>query len=165
MKIEIGGVADKAAPREDYLQVDAFGAPAVRGDLRALPFAPQSLDEVFASHVFEHLPDAAVLPALAECRRVLRIGGRLEIFVPDFIWHVRQFMKADLPTRWGLHHTFIWGSQENEGQFHRTAFSVQRLAMCLQAAGFRTVDVKRRRRKERQFGDFKPVEVWGVASP
>jgi SAM-dependent methyltransferase len=48
------------------------------------PVASSSVDVVFSSNLFEHLPDkAAVLQTLAECRRVLRRGGLLMILQPN----------------------------------------------------------------------------------
>jgi SAM-dependent methyltransferase len=43
-----------------------------------------SVDVVFTSNFFEHLPDtAALLATLAECRRVLVPGGRLIVVMPN----------------------------------------------------------------------------------
>jgi 2-polyprenyl-6-hydroxyphenyl methylase/3-demethylubiquinone-9 3-methyltransferase len=56
---------------------EATGVGRVRGSARRLPFAAATFDAVVAVEVFEHL--AAVEPALAEARRVLRPGGVLAI--------------------------------------------------------------------------------------
>jgi len=45
------------------------------------PIADESFDVVIASHLLEHL--ANPLAAMAECRRVLRPGGRLVLILPD----------------------------------------------------------------------------------
>ena len=47
----------------------------VRGDAQALPFERGAFTAVVSQEGFLHVPDKAV--ALAECRRVLRPGGRL----------------------------------------------------------------------------------------
>jgi SAM-dependent methyltransferase len=49
-----------------------------------LPFADDSFDVVTAVDIIEHIDDDVA--ALAECRRVLRPGGRLYIFVPAHRW-------------------------------------------------------------------------------
>jgi SAM-dependent methyltransferase len=54
------------------------GLRAAAGDVRHLPFAPASFDGVLSTSTLDHLPDAAAIgAALAEFRRVLRVGGRL----------------------------------------------------------------------------------------
>lgn len=44
----------------------------------------ETVDVVFTSNFFEHLPDKrALLATLAECRRVLRPGGKLLVLMPN----------------------------------------------------------------------------------
>jgi SAM-dependent methyltransferase len=45
-----------------------------------VPLEDESVDQVFAVHVLEHLPD--YLPLLAECHRILRPGGVLHVLAP-----------------------------------------------------------------------------------
>ena len=43
-----------------------------------------TIDVVFTSNFFEHMPDKrALLRTLDECRRVLRPGGRLLVLMPN----------------------------------------------------------------------------------
>jgi ubiquinone/menaquinone biosynthesis C-methylase UbiE len=56
----------------------------------ALPFAHASFDRVFSSMMFHHLPGHAKREMLAEVRRVLRRGGRLELV--DFAGRARSFL-------------------------------------------------------------------------
>lgn len=49
-------------------------------DLTSLPFASESYDLVFASHVLEHIPDDRA--ALAEISRILKPGGKAVLPVP-----------------------------------------------------------------------------------
>ena len=60
--------------RNQPIHVDCFA------DASALPFASDSLDYVFSSHVLEHCPDT--LATLKEWLRVLRPGGRLLLRLP-----------------------------------------------------------------------------------
>lgn len=75
-------------------------------DLRkdSLPYADNTFDLIWCSHVIEHLPDP--LHLLSECLRVLRPGGVLVIRTPDLMkfrfqfWddptHVRPFILNSL---------------------------------------------------------------------
>ena len=65
-----------------------FAAPGVtvvttRSD-RLAELSDESVDTVFTSNFFEHLPDKSVLMAtLAECHRVTRPGGLLVVLMPN----------------------------------------------------------------------------------
>jgi len=65
----------EAARPASYVKADLFPANAdVRCvDILAMPFGDQSFDFLIANHVLEHVADD--LKALAEIRRVLRVGG------------------------------------------------------------------------------------------
>lgn len=57
-----------------------LGAPAcplLLADARALPFPDAAYDYLLITYTFEVLPESDIGPAIAECRRVLRPGGRL----------------------------------------------------------------------------------------
>lgn len=62
----------------DYDNVDLVGDVFEVLDL----FPDDSVDTVYTSHFCEHLPDPGRL--LADLRRVIKIGGQLEIVVPHF---------------------------------------------------------------------------------
>jgi len=158
-KVEIGGNRDER--QEGFVQVDCYGEPEVRADIRALPF--RNLERIYASHVLEHLPDADIIMALKSCRRALRADGVLELYVPDLLWLMRRFLKSESSgARWALWNRFLYGSQEDEGQFHRTGFSVKRLHTCLVAAGFRQVDARRRKRSRGYIiKEVRGQEEWG----
>jgi predicted SAM-dependent methyltransferase len=57
--------------------------PDVVADVESLPFEDDSVDEIYASHVLEHVPYDS--PALTEWNRVLKPGGLITIIVPDII--------------------------------------------------------------------------------
>lgn len=54
----------------------------VVADARNLPFADGSVDFLVSTHVLEHFADPKEV--LAEWLRVLRVGGRLALIVPDW---------------------------------------------------------------------------------
>ena len=58
-----------------------------------LPGADGTVDNIYCSHVIEHLPNDVVLRFLGEAHRVLRDGGTLRVACPDaeFLWEVSSF--------------------------------------------------------------------------
>jgi SAM-dependent methyltransferase len=64
-------------------------------DLRKdLPFASDSFDVVYHSHVLEHFSRPAALQLLGECRRVLRLHGVIRVAVPDLEQIARLYIEA-----------------------------------------------------------------------
>ena len=84
--------------RAGWLNIDARAGPGVDMllDLEGgvLPFPDDSVDEVYCSHVLEHLWRWE--PVVLEVFRVLRPGGRFELKVPHGFkpraYHVRTFL-------------------------------------------------------------------------
>lgn len=70
-------------------------APEVkRLDLRRpLPFADESVDVCYASHVLEHLRPTAARVFLAECYRVIRKEGVIRLVVPDLEAIVQEYVR------------------------------------------------------------------------
>ena len=55
----------------------------------------ETLDLVYSSHCFEHLPDETVNRLLNETYRVLKPGGNIVIKLPDFDWFLQRFKEND----------------------------------------------------------------------
>ncbi len=66
----------------------------------ALPIESETYDRVFASHVLEHVPWYRVKFALTEAHRILKPGGELEIYVPDFEAIVRSYLAKQCGDKW-----------------------------------------------------------------
>lgn len=79
-----------------WVNIDVHPAELSININRGLPFADASARLIYASHMFEHLyyPGEA-LRFLAECRRVLRPGGRLRLVVPDMEAYIRAYAESD----------------------------------------------------------------------
>ncbi len=58
---------------------------------KPLPFASNSMDCVFSSHMLEHLPRSIVPRLLSEILRVLKPGGVVRTAVPDLDHFIRQY--------------------------------------------------------------------------
>lgn len=140
LKLDLGGAGGPYAP-DEYTTVDLHGEPDVRADLTDLPFADGSVDAVWCSHVLEHLPINKVPLALAEMFRVLRPRGRAIVRVPDFDYVAKYWLTG--PDRaWA--EAMVFGTQTDEGQFHKAAFTSAVLRADLEAAGFEVLRVEMR---------------------
>lgn len=68
---------------DGWVNVDAYGTPDILWNLNKYPWPwkDNSIDEIYANHIFEHLLDW--FGAFKECARILKTGGSLQINVPD----------------------------------------------------------------------------------
>lgn len=114
--VEPDGQAVKAARA-------CLGLSVYEGTLEEAGFPEDSFDAITMNHVIEHVWDP--ISTLRECRRVLKVGGRLVVITPS-IWSLgaRLFSKAWLP----------W-----EPPRHLFLFSPRTLQECAEQAGLRVL--------------------------
>jgi predicted SAM-dependent methyltransferase len=118
-------------------------------------FGDESVDDIYASHVLEHLGYAQKLPnALREWRRVLKKGGRARISVPDLDVLSRLFLDAAGRTHDRIMiMRMMFGGQVDEHDFHYVGLSFDILASLLGDAGFSHVE------RVAEFGLFKDTSA------
>jgi len=142
MRLHIGGSVRK----EGWTVLNVQTAPHVDiigtcTDLSMI--AAGTAEEVYASHVLEHLDYSRELPtALGEIFRVLRPGGRISVSVPDFELLCRLFLhpQAQPTDRWEIMRR-IFGGQGDPFDFHKVGLWADYLAGLLHATGF--IDIRR----------------------
>jgi predicted SAM-dependent methyltransferase len=112
----------------------------------------ESVDEILAEHLLEHLTFYEAQRALAEWYRVLIRGGVLTIEVPDLLGLCRAFVGASEYQRfqsnkghWGLIH-HIYGNQRGRNQeeilsqVHKSGYTSERLDEMLWGVGFHSLE-------------------------
>ena len=65
------------------LDTDPAVGPDVVASVPPVPYPDDTLDEIYAGHILEHLDPATAAVFLSECWRCLHPGGRLGVVVPD----------------------------------------------------------------------------------
>ncbi len=138
MNLDIGSGNN---PRVGYLALDIDPRCAdVVAEMMHLPFAEGSVERIYAAHCLEHISKFEVVPTLREWWRVLRVGGELELLVPDLVWCVQRWLQTQ-GDGWDM--AVIFGSQTQDGgatihrgEFHKTGFTEALVHGYLVEAGF-----------------------------
>lgn len=132
MKLDVGA---GYSPKEGYTSVDKFTPADYKADILKLPFEDNSIEEIYTSHVLEHLAKKDVPLALSEIYRVLQHEGIFTIIVPDLLWCMNNFLNS--LDHYGFPLDVIYGNQEHEGEFHKTGFTMDILKVLITNAGLK----------------------------
>jgi len=146
VRIEIG---IGAKPEAGYLHCDIAYRPGVDCicDAAHLPFADHVASRVFNRHLLEHLDAETAAQAVREWHRVLRLGGVLDINVPDLAAHCIQLARPG-SSRYLLRtyrtlvsnheHALrsIFGWQQDQHHYHSWGYTADSLCRSLGQAGF-----------------------------
>lgn len=119
--------------------------PDVRCDLRQIPEPEETYDIVHARHVLEHFRREEAVPVVREWARLLKVGGELQLNVPDLESAMEHLLAAergerdpDLYPWWQL-----YGAQANPYDCHFNGFTRRSLAKLLEVCGLSEVQVER----------------------
>jgi GT2 family glycosyltransferase len=113
IKLNIGG---GGIHHPGFLSVDLYDKRAdILMDITKLDFEDNSVSEIIASHVFEHLNPYHSLNILQEWRRVLKPGCKLAMEMPDIEQLCKRFVTATTGERYGILNA-IYGSVNTTGE-------------------------------------------------
>jgi predicted SAM-dependent methyltransferase len=148
VKLHIGG----QVRTDGWTVVDIQPGPSVDVVANCLDlgaFADGAAEQLYASHVLEHLGFDDVPRALAEWHRVLAPGGTVMVSVPDLakLGPVLAHPKLTAEVRQQVI-AMIYGGQTDPHDFHKWGFTAESLGRYLKTAGF--VEIRR----VEQFGLF-----------
>lgn len=129
---------------------------------KRLPFASNSFNIIYASHILEHIPWYLTEKALTEWVRVLKPDGVLEIWVPDGLKICRVFVDYETtgedrtledgwyrfnpekdPCKWASGRTFTYGDgtgRTDGPNWHRALFSSRYLKQLFDEVGLTDVE-------------------------
>lgn len=155
-RLEIGPGPEKLG--DDWTTVSVAPAPSVDAlcewGIDRLPFDDRTFDEVYASHVIEHVPWTHHEPALMEAWRVLKPGGMIELHTLDFAEIVNGYITGEgVPTDPGagwkhpllfiMYRVFAYphtvGSRADPN-WHRSLFDADYLEWLLARSGFERIE-------------------------
>ena len=128
-----------------YLHVDIQTYPHIdiihdiRSKLSNDIIAPESIEEIYACHVLEHIPRQHIVETLIEWHSLLKYGGKLRLAVPDFEAIVEVYLKD----KNSLHSCLLgllYGGQRDQWDYHTLGFDMVNITRLLEQVGFAHIE-------------------------
>jgi len=133
MKLHIGCGQKYLAGYKHIDVIDAEHIDFVCDARQLNMIADNSVSEIYACHILEHVKQKDLVDVLNEWHRVLNDNGVVRIAVPDFEAIANDYIVSkDLSRYQGL----IYGGQTYEFNFHYVAFDFEMLKKSLENSGF-----------------------------
>lgn len=128
--------------KKKFLNVDAFDSSIADKIMTAtdLKLEDNSVEEIVASQLIEHLGIVGSIYSLSECFRVLKPGGKLIIETPDIRTSFEEYLEGGRETRKNIL-PWIYGV-DMPGMLHRFCFPDDLLEEILRDIGF--VDIEKK---------------------
>ena len=91
--LEIGAGEKKGSG--DWVTLDGGFFADIHWDLRqGIPFPDNSLDRIYTSHCFEHIPFKGLEKLIRTCHKKLKKGGTLSVCVPDARLYIDSYISG-----------------------------------------------------------------------
>jgi predicted SAM-dependent methyltransferase len=136
LKLHIGG--ESAKEGWEILNIFKKADTDYIGDISDLTcFNDDSFTDVYASHVFEHVPQSKALDTLKGIRRILEPGGRFYVSVPDLDILCHSFIDPTISSDIKFHiMRMMFGGQIDDHDYHFFGWNKLFLFEFLTHAGF-----------------------------
>jgi SAM-dependent methyltransferase len=167
-RLEIGPGPRRLPGFETLSVVGGRSVDYIADASKRLPFRDQTFDLIYASHIIEHIPWYLTANALREWVRILKCGGRLEVWTPDGLKIARAFVAAEDndslefhadgwwrfneskdPCVWMAGRCFSYGDgsgRADHPNWHRALFSERHLRALMTNVGL--IDIRRLERAD-----------------
>jgi len=159
MKLHIGGKEKKDG--WSILNIQKNDNVDFVGDISDLSqFDDESIDEIYASHVVEHVNQKNIPKTLKGIHRVLKDDGKFYISVPDMDILCRIFLDPKAPHKVKFHvMRMMFGGQIDEFDFHYFGWNMLFLKDYLEVAGFKKIEKVKSFSLFKDTSDYSPYGV------
>ena len=141
MKLHIGGKEKKEGWSILDIQKKDQEVDFV-GDISDLSqFKDNSIEEIYASHVVEHIDQKNIKKTLKGIHRVLKAEGKFYVSVPDLDVLCRIFSDKNAPFKAKFHvMRMMFGGQIDEFDYHYFGWNMPLMEYFLKEAGFKKIE-------------------------
>ena len=140
MKLHIGGEEKKEGWK--ILNIQKKNDVDFIGNITDLSqFEDNSIEEIYASHVLEHIAQKSIKKTLVGIHRILKDDGKFYVSVPDmeYLCAILLDKKAPLDVKVYVMRV-IFGGQVDDYDFHYFGFTHQFLYNYLKESGFKKIE-------------------------
>jgi len=140
MKLHIGGEQIKEGWK--ILNIQKKDGVDFVGDISDLSqFEDNSIEEIYASHVFEHVLQKNIKSTLIGIHRVIQDNGKFYVSVPDMNVLCKIFLEPKAPSKVKIHVLrMMFGGQIDDFDIHYFGWDFDLLKEFLLSAGFKKVE-------------------------
>jgi predicted SAM-dependent methyltransferase len=140
MKLHIGGEQIKEGWK--ILNIQKKDGVDFIGDISDLSqFEDNSIEEIYASHVFEHVLQKNIKSTLIGIHRVIQDNGKFYVSVPDMNVLCKIFLEPKAPSKVKVHVLrMMFGGQIDDFDIHYFGWDFDLLKEFLLGAGFKKVE-------------------------
>ena len=164
MKLNIGGMEKKDGWKIMNIQTggEAGFSPNKNeidfiGDITDLrQFDDNSIEEIYASHILEHVTQNDMKATLKGIYRVLKDDGKFYVSVPDMDILCRLFLSIRDPKARSHIMRLMYGGQTDKYDFHYFGWNISFLKGYLIGAGFKNIE------KVNTFSLFKDTSDYAI---
>lgn len=123
---------------KDWDHIDGSDYPHIKShDIVNLPYDENSVDLIYASHVFEYFDRDEANNVLKNWKKVLKSGGTLRLAVPDFEACAKLYVSNEYQLSNFLGPFFgKWKMTEDKTIYHKTVYDYSDLKKVLEDNGF-----------------------------
>lgn len=123
--------------KKGYINIDVQEPCDLKHDLtKPLPFPNNSANEVYTHNVIQLFDRKEWEQLKHEIARVLKPGGKLEIFCDDFEYVIKNFLNCrNDQKKWGYWLMCIFSGQGNQYDYFKNAFTYDKLVADFKAEG------------------------------
>ncbi|MGB7533072.1 MAG: radical SAM protein [Halobacteriota archaeon] len=135
------------SPQPGYIHCDICPLKCVEYvcNAWAIPFKSESVDEIYSRHMLEHLTYKQAKRTLKHWLCVLKVGGHIDINVPDLEKHIEQLYKDGysqyVKNATNKEHAMagFYGWQNSEHDIHKWGYTFETLSKLLSEIGYSNI--------------------------
>jgi predicted SAM-dependent methyltransferase len=106
---------------------------------------PNSVEEIFSRHFFEHLTFLQGEKVLEAWYKILKPSGKVEMILPNMTFHIDQWInKSKVPKQMRHAKAGFWGWQrgafDDTWDIHKSGYNLQTLTELLMLKGFKNIN-------------------------